>query len=106
MTNRLKKHWGIKSTWQLIVIFWVFAITGSSSVYVAKPFLNWIGLSREAFPDSWWSGTVYWTLRILLIFPFYQVLLVVFGWLFGQFKFFWNFEKKMLSRLGFSRLFQ
>ncbi len=105
MTNRLKKHWGIESTWQLIVIFWVFAITGSASVYVAKPFLAWIGLSRDAFPDAWWSGWAYWTLRILLIFPFYQVLLVLFGWIFGQFKFFWNFEKKMLSRMGLGRFF-
>ncbi len=105
MTGRLKKYWGITSNWQLLIIFWVFAITGSASVYVAKPFLNLIGLSRDAFPDVWWSGWVYWTLRILLIFPFYQVLLVIFGWLFGQFTFFWNFEKKMLSRLGMGRFF-
>ncbi|WP_372946036.1 DUF6787 family protein [Muriicola sp.] len=105
MTSRLKKYWGITSNWQLLVIFWVFAITGSASVYVAKPFLNFIGLSREAFPDAWWSGWIYWTLRILLIFPFYQVLLVFFGWLFGQFTFFWNFEKKMLSRMGLGRFF-
>ncbi|MGB5647230.1 MAG: DUF6787 family protein, partial [Muriicola sp.] len=26
--------------------------------------------------------------------------LVLFGWLFGQFRFFWNFEKKMLHRIG------
>ncbi|MEL0308655.1 MAG: DUF6787 family protein, partial [Flavobacteriaceae bacterium] len=42
----------------------------------------------------------YWPLRIILIFPLYQVLLVLFGWIFGQFKFFWAFEKKMLKRLG------
>lgn len=106
MTNRLKKHWGIKSNWQLTVIFWVFAITGSSSVYMAKPFLAWIGLSRDVLPDSWWSAWVYWSLRLMLIFPFYQVLLVIYGWLFGQFTFFWNFEKKMLRRIGFKRLLQ
>lgn len=105
MFDRLKERWGIQSNWQIVVIFWVFAITGSASVYVAKPFLSMIGLSREAFPDAWWGGTAYWTLRILLIFPFYQILLVVFGWLFGQFTFFWNFEKKMLSRLGLGRFF-
>jgi hypothetical protein len=40
---------------------------------------------------------------LVLIFPFYQVLLVFIGFLFGQFTFFWNFEKKMLNRmkLGF-----
>jgi hypothetical protein len=40
-----------------------------------------------------------------LIFPIYQVLLVFFGFIFGQFKFFWNFEKKMLSRMGLGFLF-
>lgn len=104
--DKLKKRWGITSNFQLVIIFIVFAITGSSSVYVAKPFLEWIGMERSNFPDSWWSPWVYWTLRILLIFPFYQVLLVLFGWLFGQFKFFWSFEKKMLDRMGLGFLFR
>lgn len=98
--RKLKERWGIHSDFQLILILVVFAITGSSSVYVAKPFLSLIGLEAAAFPDSWWGGTLYWTLRLLLIFPFYQVLLVMYGWLFGQFRFFWNFEKKMLGRMG------
>lgn len=98
--RKLKERWGIHSDFQLILILVVFAITGSSSVYVAKPFLSFIGLEAASFPDSWWGGTLYWTLRLLLIFPFYQVLLVMYGWLFGQFRFFWNFEKKMLGRMG------
>ena len=104
MLDRIKERWGIRSTWQIIVIFWVFAITGSSSVYVAKPFLDWIGLTRDVFTDHWWSGWIYWSLRLLLIFPIYQVLLIIYGWLFGQFTFFWNFEKKMLTRMGLGRL--
>jgi len=104
--EKLKARWGIDSNFQIIIICIVFAITGSLSVYVAKPFLAWIGLSREAFPDALWGGFIYWTLRLLLIFPFYQILLVIFGWLFGQFKFFWNFEKKMLSRMGLGFLFK
>ncbi|WP_445385108.1 DUF6787 family protein [Robiginitalea sp. IMCC44478] len=104
--NRLKERWGISSNWQLIVILFVFAITGSSSVYVAKPFLQWIGLTSGSFDENWWGPWIYWSLRILLIFPFYQVLLVLFGWLFGQFQFFWNFEKQMLARLGLGFLFR
>jgi hypothetical protein len=38
-------------------------------------------------------------LRLLLIFPIYQILLVFVGFIFGQFSFFWEFEKKMLVRL-------
>ncbi|MBT8320653.1 MAG: diacylglyceryl transferase [Eudoraea sp.] len=104
--NRLKQKWGIESNFQLIVIFVVFAITGSASVYVAKPFLAWVGLDRSNFPDAWWSGVLYWSMRILIIFPIYQVLLVFFGWFFGQFRFFWGFEKKMLQRMGLGFLFK
>lgn len=62
---------------------------------IASPITEWIGLELET-TNKW----IYWPVRILLIFPPYQVLLVFFGWLFGQFQFFWNFEKKMLRSLG------
>ena len=104
--KKLKERWDIDSNLQIVVICVVFAITGSSAVYVAKPFLSWIGMAKETFPESFIGVFLYWTLRILLIFPFYQVLLVLYGWLFGQFKFFWNFEKKMLSRIGLGFLFR
>ena len=105
--KKLKQRWGIDSNFQIIIIFIVFAITGSSSVYVAKPFLELIGLKRELFPENfWWGGLTYGLLRLLIIFPIYQVLLVFFGWVFGQHKFFWNFEKKMLKRLGLGSFFK
>ena len=97
--EKLKKHWGIDSNWQILVILIVFAITGSSSAKLAGPLVEFFGLHQE---NSHWF--VYWSLRLLLIFPIYQVLLVSFGWLFGQFQFFWAFEKKMLSRLGMAKL--
>lgn len=103
--EKLKERWGISASWQIILIIVVFGLTGSSSVYIAKPLLEMIGLARMNFsPDFWWGGFCYYILRILLVFPIYQVLLVSYGWLFGQFKFFWTFEKKMLGRIGFSRL--
>lgn len=104
--KRFKERWGITSNLQIVIICIVFAITGSASVWVAKPFLHWIGLDSLLSEEQWWGPWVYWTLRLLLIFPFYQVLLVCFGWLFGQFRFFWNFEKKMLARLGLGFLFR
>ena len=103
--QKLKARWGIHSNFQLLIILVVFAITGSSSVYVAKPFLQYVGLEAGNFSEGWWGATVYWTARLLLIFPFYQVLLILFGWLFGQFRFFWNFEKKMLQRMGLGFIF-
>ncbi|CAM4264139.1 DUF6787 family protein [Zobellia nedashkovskayae] len=93
--KKLKQRWGIDSNLQLAVIFLVFAITGSTATKLAAPVTAFIGLDSET-TNAW----IYWTFRILLIFPIYQVLLVAFGWLFGQFQFFWNFEKKMINRLG------
>ena len=93
--ENFKKKWGIETNFQLIIILLVFAITGSSSVKFANPLIDFIGIT----PDKvYWL--LYWTLNILITFGLYQVLLLIFGTLFGQFKFFWEFEKKMLSRFG------
>jgi len=99
--EKLKKRWGIHSNFQLLIILVVFAVTGSTAAKLADPLTSLIGLQQQS-THPW----IYWTVRILLIFPIYQVLLVIFGWLFGQFKFFWNFEKKMLVRLGLGFLFK
>lgn len=104
--EKLKQRWGIDSNFAIVMILIVFALTGSSSLKIARPFLDFIGFTRKIFPSDWYFSILYWTVRILIIFPIYQILLVAFGWLFGQFKFFWAFEKKMLSRLGFGRFFK
>ena len=96
--NKLKQRWNITSNWQILIIFIVFAITGSTAAYLTNPVTSFIGITKE---NLHWS--IYWLLRILILFPIYQVLLVFIGGIFGQFKFFWEFEKKMLYRmkLGF-----
>ena len=99
--KELKEKWGITSNFQLLIIFLVFSVTGSLSLGVAKPLLDFIGLDKATL-----SPWIFWPIRISIIFPIYQILIVIIGALFGQFQFFWNFEKKMLSRLGFKRFKQ
>lgn len=96
--NKLKERWGIESNFQIAIIFIVFAVTGSTATYIGKPILGFLNITLETF-----DTLIYWTLRILILFVMYQFLLVFFGWLFGQLNFFWNFEKKMLSRIGLKR---
>tara|TARA_X000000368_G_scaffold417973_1_gene415995 strand:- start:800 stop:1099 length:300 start_codon:yes stop_codon:yes gene_type:complete len=91
--NRLKYKWGIKSNFQLLIIFFVFSVTGSLTLWIAKPLLSLLRIEKELW--------FFWPARILIIFPVYQILIVIIGALFGQFKFFWAFEKKILRRLGF-----
>ena len=103
--DRLKNKWNIQSDRQLWIVFIVFGITGSSSVKVGRPFLTFIGFQPEVFVDIPMGIDLYWFLRILVIFPIYQVLLLLFGALFFQFSFFWEFEKKILRRMGLKRFF-
>ena len=96
--GNFKERWNIKSNWQLFAIIVIFAITGSSAAYLSKPILATFGISKTTV-----SAWEYYPLYIILIFPIYQILLVSFGFIFGQFTFFWAFEKKMLRacKLGF-----
>lgn len=97
--KKLKKRWNIKTNGQLFIVFLVFAITGSSAAKLAAPVTDLFEIKREM---GWY---IYWPFRILIIFPIYQVLLVFFGWVFGEFAFFWNFVKKMLRGMGLGFLF-
>ena len=98
--KKLRLKWEVNYRWELIAIFLVFAITGSTSAKISGPIIEILQL-KELITNSF----LFWTLRILIIFPIYQVLLVIVGWVFGQFQFFWAFEKKMLSRMGFKKYF-
>lgn len=93
--QKLENKWELEYRWEMIRVFIVFAITGSSSVIIGRPILKLIGITKENLP-----ATIYWILYVLISFVFYQILLVLIGWLLGQHKFFWEFEKKMLRRMG------
>lgn len=98
--KKLKERWNIASNGQFFVVLLVFAITGSSSAKLAAPLTDFFEVTREM---GWY---IYWPFRLLIILPIYQVLLVFFGWVFGQFEFFWWFEKKMLRSMGLGFLFR
>lgn len=92
MIEKLKIRWGIKSNFQVIVILIVFSLTGSAAVYAKKLIFGLLGI--DANTSLWIKVPMY----ILTIIPSYQVLLLVVGGLFGQFTFFYNFQKKSFGR--------
>jgi hypothetical protein len=96
--KKLEKKWILDYKWEMIRVFMVFAITGSSSLYIGRPIIKLLGITKENL-----NPLLYWFLFIIIGLVFYQILLVSFGWIFGQFKFFWEFEKKMLTRFGLKR---
>jgi len=92
MFERLKKRWNIESNLQVVLILVVFAITGSTTVYLKKLFFGIVGITSET--DLLIRIPVY----ILSVLFIYNILLLIIGFLFGQFRFFWAFEKKFFSR--------
>ncbi len=96
--KKLENKWILDYKWEMIRVFIVFAVTGSSSMFVGRPIMKLIGITKENL-----NPMLYWVLFIIIGLLFYQILLVIFGWIFGQFQFFWEFEKKMLRRFGLGR---
>ena len=90
---KLKTKWGIDSTLQVIIILVVFSITGMSVVFIRKTLFNLIGFDENT---PMWIKTVTY---IFAVFPIYQVLLLFYGAIFGQFSFFWEKEKKLFFML-------
>ena len=83
--EKLKKMFKVSSTYQLIVVFIVFGITGSLSLFISDYILNVLELENLI-------------ISIFMVLITYQVLLIIIGTLFGEFKYFWAMEKKILSR--------
>ncbi len=92
MLKKLKKKWQIESDFQLIVLLFVFASTGSLTLFARKGIFFLLGLTPET--SMWIKVPLY----IIFIFPTYQILFLLIGSLLGQFKFVWEFEKKVFAR--------
>jgi len=90
MFQRMKQKWKVNGT-QLFLILCVFAITGTTTAWLTRQITIWLHLQSS---DAW-----YWILKIIMLVFGYQVLILLFAIPFGQFNFFWNYEKKILRRM-------
>ena len=93
MIEKLINLFKVKNLKQLIIVFLVFSITGSLSVILGDPIISFF------FQDGIQNNLFFWITRIIIIFPLYQILLIIIGTMFGEFKYFWKIEKKILIRL-------
>jgi hypothetical protein len=92
--EKIRSFFKVESNYQLFIINLVFAITGTSSLFVADYILDMLLVTQENYDNSF-----YWITRIILILPIYQILLIIFGILFGEFSYFWRMEKKTLNKI-------
>ena len=88
--DKLKSLFKVSSTYQLIVVFVVFGITGSLSLVISEYLTKLFEFSSVIF-------------SIFIILIVYQVLLIIIGTMFGGFKYFWEMEKRIVSRFKFNK---
>ena len=93
MFTRLQKKWGV-STHQFWIIFIAFGLTGTTTAILTRYITVWLGMDASTF----WIWKV--LLRIAILLLGYQFILLGYGALLGQWAFFWEYEKKLLRKLG------
>jgi hypothetical protein len=89
--EKLKARWQVKNAWQVIVILIVFACTGFTVLFIKRPLLSW-------FAGAEGNSRMATVLYYIFILPLYNILLLGYGFLFGQFNFFWQFERRFMER--------
>ena len=94
MLQKIIDKFHAKSFKHLIIIFLVFSLTGSASLLMSSSILTILNLKEliNFYP-------LYLLVRIILLIPIYQLVLIIIATLFGEFRYFWNFEKKFFKRL-------
>lgn len=90
--QRLGTRWGV-STGRALVILLVFACTGLTVMFLKRPVVAFFTEEEGGTP------LLFSILYYILILPFYNVVLLVYGALLGQFEFFWAFEKRFFDRI-------
>ncbi|NUM32710.1 MAG: hypothetical protein HUU47_10375 [Bacteroidetes bacterium] len=91
--GKLKARWNVNSVKDVAIILIVFTFTGISSLIVKKPIFHFLGINK--IEPQWLNVIVY----IFSVLVFYNILLLIFGFLFGKFSFFLDFEKRFFGKI-------
>jgi len=91
--EKLKKRWEIQHNWELVIILLVFALTGTSTIYLYDFIKNWIGITPETF---FATKIIAFTFLAL---PLYNILLILWGKVLGKGIFFQRFAKQFLGKI-------
>lgn len=93
MLQALQKRWKVTKA-DLVLILCVFAITGFTTAFISKAITGWVGFTEATH----WLPKL--SVRLAVLIFGYQAILLAVAFLLGQFSFFWQYEKKILRKLG------
>lgn len=89
--ERMKKRYGLARNSEVWAILTVYSLAGMSISFTVRPLYNFE--YHYAHPNTpFWIRVITY---ILVAVPVYQCFLLIYGFLFRQFKFFWEREKKL-----------
>jgi hypothetical protein len=89
---RMRTRWGVTSNWSVVAILASFSLAGMLVLRVSRPIMHVV-----VPPDA--PKWLWWTVRVTLIPPVYEVILLIIGTLLGQREFFWNKQKRLWRRV-------
>ena len=92
MINNLINLFGANSKVHLFKIFIIFGLAGSLSVFLSDPLLQLVSI--ENFISN---KFFYWLIRLILIFPIYQFVLIFLALVFGEFGYFKKIFTKFIN---------
>lgn len=85
--GRLRARWGV-GPWGILAILLAFSLAGMTVLKISRPIIDFLLPSNA---PRW----LWWTVRIVVIVPVYEGLLLGYGVLLGQRRFFWDKQKKL-----------
>ena len=94
MIIKFIRYFKAKSLNHLILIFIIFGISGSLTLILSEPIINLIKMN-EILENKF----ILLLLRIIIIFPLYQLVLILIATIFGEFNYFLSFERNMFKKL-------
>ena len=94
MIIKFIKYFKAKSLNHLILIFIIFGISGSLTLILSEPIINFIKIN-EIVENTF----ILLFVRIIIIFQLYQLILISIATIFGEFNYFLSFERNMLKKI-------
>jgi formyltetrahydrofolate-dependent phosphoribosylglycinamide formyltransferase len=93
MFKKLQQKWKVGGL-QLFLILCTFAVTGSLTAFISERITIWVGFDENTL-FAWKI-----LLRLSILIFGYQFIILAVSFFFGQFSFFWNYEKRILTKMG------
>jgi len=93
MFEKLRQKWKV-NVLQLVLILCTFAIGGSLTGYAAKKIMNILPVESD------WLWAIIYILLVTIIWP---VMVLIVSLPFGQFRFFYNYSRKLGQKMGLIR---